>query len=63
MKKQWMNLDNKWYYLGLNGVMQKGWLNLNKKWYYFTPNGQMVVSQSMYVEDGLYRFGQDGAIY
>jgi|GEM_PF-1696854 len=63
MKKQWMNLDNKWYYLGLNGVMQKGWLNLNNKWYYFTPNGQMVVSQTMYVDDEVCRFGQDGAKY
>lgn len=63
MKKQWMNLNNKWYYLGLNGVMQKGWLNLNNKWYYFTPNGQMVVGQTMYVDDEMFRFGQDGAIY
>jgi glucan-binding YG repeat protein len=63
MKKQWMNLDNKWYYLGLNGVMQKGWLNLNSKWYYFSPNGQMVVSQTMYIDDEVCRFGQDGAKY
>ena len=63
MKKGWMNLNNNWYYLQLNGVMQKGWLNLNKKWYYFTPNGQMVINQSMYVDDEVYNFGQDGAIY
>jgi len=63
MKKEWMNLNNSWYYLGLNGVMKKGWLNLNNKWYYFTQNGQMIVNQTMYIDDGEYRFGQDGAIY
>lgn len=63
MRKGWMNLNNSWYYLGLNGVMKKGWLNLNGKWYYFTPNGQMVVNQSMYIDDGVYKFGQDGAMY
>lgn len=63
MRKGWMNLNNSWYYLGLNGVMKKGWLNLNGKWYYFTPNGQMVVNQSMYIDDGVYNFGQDGVMY
>ncbi|AJH01759.1 cell wall-binding protein [Clostridium beijerinckii] len=63
MRKGWMNLNNSWYYLGLNGVMKKGWLNLNGKWYYFTPNGQMVVNQSMYIDDGVYKFRQDGAMY
>jgi len=63
LKKGWMNLNNSWYYLGLNGVMHKGWLSLNGKWYYFTPNGQMVINQSMFVEDKVYNFGQDGAIY
>ncbi|WP_241394589.1 hypothetical protein [Clostridium beijerinckii] len=42
---------------------EKGWLNLNGKWYYFTPNGQMVVNQSMYIDDGVYKFRQDGAMY
>lgn len=62
MRMGWINLNNKWYYLGLNGVMHKGWLNLNRKWYYFTPNGQMVVNESMYVDDKVYNFGQDGAV-
>jgi glucan-binding YG repeat protein len=62
MKTGWINLSNSWYYLGLNGVMHKGWLYLNGKWYYFTPNGQMVINQSMFVEDKVYNFGQDGAV-
>lgn len=63
LKKGWMNLNNSWYYLQPNGVMQKGWLNLNKKWYYFTQNGQIVTNQTMYIDDQVYNFGQDGAIY
>jgi len=63
MRTGWMNLNNSWYYLGLNGVMQKGWLNLNKKWYYFTPNGQMVINQSMFIDGEVCNFGQDGAKY
>lgn len=62
MRTGWINLNNTWYYLGLNGVMHKGWLYLNGKWYYFTPNGQMVINQTMYVDDKLCVFGQDGAL-
>ena len=63
MKTGWMNLNNSWYYLELNGVMHKGWLSLNKKWYYFNPNGQMVTNQSMFIDDKTYNFAQDGSIY
>lgn len=63
LKTGWMNQNNKWYYLGLNGVMHKGWLYLNGKWYYFTPEGEMVTNQSMFVDDKVYNFAQDGSIY
>jgi glucan-binding YG repeat protein len=63
VKTGWLNQNNKIYYLGLNGVMQKGWLNLNGHWYYFTPEGEMVINQSMYIDDGVYRFGTDGIMY
>lgn len=63
IKTGWLNQNNKWYYLGLNGVMQKGWLQLNGHWYYFTPEGEMVINQSMYIDDGIYRFGTDGIMY
>ncbi|EHJ02089.1 cell wall binding repeat-containing protein [Clostridium sp. DL-VIII] len=62
MRTGWINLNNSWYYLELNGVMHKGWLYLNGKWYYFTPNGQMVVNQTMFVDDKNYTFGQDGTV-
>lgn len=63
LKTGWLNQNNKWYYLGLNGVMQKGWLELNGHWYYFTPEGEMVTNQSIYIDDGVYRFGSDGVMY
>jgi glucan-binding YG repeat protein len=63
VKTGWLNQNNKVYYLGKNGVMQKGWLQLNGHWYYFTPEGQMVINQSMYIDDGVYNFGTDGAMY
>ena len=63
VKTGWLNQNNKWYYLGLNGVMQKGWLSLNGHWYYFTPEGEMITSQSMYIDDGIYNFGADGIMY
>ncbi|MCE5222193.1 MAG: cadherin-like beta sandwich domain-containing protein [Clostridium sp.] len=63
LKTGWMNQNNKWYYLGLNGVMHKAWLYLNGKWYYFTPEGELVTNQSMFVDDKVYNFAQDGSIY
>lgn len=63
MKTGWMNLNGTWYYLGTTGVMHTGWLWLNNNWYYFTEDGEMIVNQTMFVDDKLYRFGTDGAIY
>lgn len=63
VKTGWLNQNNKYYYLGLNGVMQTGWLNLNGHWYYFTPEGEMLINQSMFIDDGVYRFGADGIMY
>ena len=63
MKTGWMNLNGTWYYLGNTGVMHTGWLWLNNNWYYFTEDGEMIVNQTMFVDDKLYRFGTDGAIY
>lgn len=62
LKTGWINLNNTWYYLGKNGIMEKGWKNINGKWYYFTPNGQMIVNQSMYIDDNTYTFAQDGTL-
>lgn len=63
MKTGWINVDGSTYYLNPRGIMQKGWLNLNGKWYYFTANGQMVANTSMYIDERLYKFTQDGVMY
>ena len=34
-------LNNKWYYLNAEGIMQTGWLQLNNKWYYLNAEGIM----------------------
>ena len=63
MKTGWIYVDGSTYYLNPRGIMHKGWLNLNGKWYYFTNNGQMVANTSMYIDERLYRFTQDGVMY
>ncbi|MDO5517152.1 MAG: cadherin-like beta sandwich domain-containing protein [Clostridium sp.] len=63
MKTGWIYVNGSTYYLNPRGIMQKGWLNLNNKWYYFTANGQMVANTSMYIDERLYRFTQDGVMY
>lgn len=63
MKTGWIYVDGSTYYLNPRGIMHKGWLNLNEKWYYFTANGQMVANTSMYINERLYRFAQDGTMY
>ena len=37
----WLQLNNKWYYLNAEGIMQTGWLQLNNKWYYLNAEGIM----------------------
>ena len=63
MKTGWIYVDGSTYYLNPRGIMQKGWLNLNNKWYYFTDNGQMLANTSMYIDERLYKFAQDGTMY
>lgn len=39
----WMFNDNKWYYLGSDGVMKTGWIKDGNTWYYCKPNsGEML---------------------
>ncbi|MBE6063523.1 MAG: hypothetical protein E7207_08250 [Clostridium butyricum] len=63
MRTGWINVDGSTYYLNPRGIMQKGWLNIGDKWYYFTYNGKMVANTSMYIDERLYKFTQDGIMY
>lgn len=38
----WKLLNNKWYYMNNNGIMQKGWVQWNSSWYYLYDNGEMA---------------------
>ena len=37
----WLQLNNKWYYLNAEGIMQTGWLQLDNKKYYLNAEGIM----------------------
>ena len=43
MKNSWIKVNEKWYLINENGIMETGWKNLSNKWYYLQPDGSMVV--------------------
>lgn len=38
----WKLINNKWYFMDSNGVMQNGWVQTNGNWYYLYDNGEMA---------------------
>ena len=40
----WQFVDNVWYYLGTDGVMQTGWITYNGSTYYLRPWGGMMAN-------------------
>ena len=42
MQTGWLKLNEKWYYLNQNGVMQRGFQSINGKLYYFNEDGEML---------------------
>ena len=44
-KKQWLQIDKRWYYFDLNGYMQTGWLKDGGAWYYLETSGEMVCNK------------------
>lgn len=38
----WKLINDKWYFMNNDGVMQKGWIQSNGNWYYLNDNGEMV---------------------
>lgn len=64
LRMGWLHQNGRTYYLGLNGVMHRGWLYLNGSWYYFNKeNGEMIINQSLFIDDKVYKFGFDGKVY
>ena len=41
IKSQWIQENNKWYYLTDTGLMATGWVKYNGKWYYMDSSGAM----------------------
>lgn len=39
----WKLINNKWYFMNNDGIMQKGWVQTNGNWYYLLNNGEMAV--------------------
>ena len=53
----WKLINNKWYFMNNNGIMQRGWVQTNGNWYYLLNNGEMAVSTV--TPDG-YKVDQNG---
>lgn len=63
----WKLIDNKWYFMNSNGIMQKGWVQTNGNWYYLYDNGEMasdtITSDGYKVDvNGRWDFGKKVAI-
>lgn len=58
VKKQWLFIDNNWYYFDLNGMMKTGWFtDKDGKMYYLYNNGIMAHDTTI----GGYKLGSSGA--
>ncbi|ABR34853.1 stalk domain-containing protein [Clostridium beijerinckii] len=38
----WKLINNKWYFMNNDGIMQRGWVQTNGNWYYLLNNGEMA---------------------
>ncbi len=52
----WQFVDNVWYYLGTDGVMQTGWITYNGSTYYLRPWGGMMVNGWYQIDGKWYYF-------
>ena len=52
-RTDWQKIDNLWYYLGDDGVMQTGWVEMEEGvWYYLYDDGHMASNEE--TPDGYY---------
>lgn len=54
--------DEKWYYMGGDGVAITGWKQLNSSWYYFLSSGAMAADGWRTIEGTKYYFNEDGTM-
>lgn len=57
-KTGWQFINDVWYYLDANGIMQTGWQKINGVWYYLQDWGGMI-SDGMYRIDGEWYYFRD----
>lgn len=62
LKKKWITLKKKKYYLDKNGYRVTGLVQISKKYYYFNKKGEMQKKKWVSVSDEDYYAGSDGAI-
>lgn len=58
----WQFVDNVWYYLGTDGVMQTGWITYNGSTYYLRPWGGMMANGWYLINGKWYYFQSWGGI-
>lgn len=46
-QKDWIQYNNAWYYLGLDGKMRTGWIKDNDQWYYLYDDGTMATNTTI----------------
>lgn len=59
----WRQVNEKWYYLGTDGVMQTGWLLDKGNWYYLNPwSGEMATGWKQVGSQWYYLHAYNGAM-
>lgn len=61
-KTGWQFVNNVWYYLGTDGVMQTGWITYNGSTYYLRPWGGMMANGWYLINGKWYYFQSWGGI-
>ncbi|EHJ01900.1 cell wall binding repeat-containing protein [Clostridium sp. DL-VIII] len=54
VKDSWIKVNDKWYLINKDGVMQTGWTNINETWYYLQSDGSMATGWTKSGDDWYY---------
>ncbi|WP_252250857.1 transglutaminase domain-containing protein [Clostridium sp. ZBS13] len=55
-------VDNNWYHMDGNGLMQKGWIQDNNKWYYLNQDGSMKTGWFKDISGNWYYLNPNGSM-
>ncbi|WP_315069609.1 hypothetical protein [uncultured Clostridium sp.] len=62
IKNQWINTNNSWYFLNVDGAKVTGWQNLNNSWYYFDTEGNMETGWVRDISGKYYYLNSNGTM-